>query len=81
METSTAPTLLTRKRGVRLTVVSFAVCIAALIGSAIALSALVNPGQGDAVYLWAMVLMGAVVITLLLSAVFLPHLAEIRRHR
>lgn len=69
-----------RPRGMRLTIVSFAVCIVALFAAAIVMSSVVAD-SADAAYMWSMVLLGAVVITLLMSAVFVPHLKEFREHK
>lgn len=65
------------KRTLKLTIVSFAFCIVALFVAAIIMSTQFEDGA----FFWAMVMMGAVIIALLLSAVFIPYLKEVREHK
>lgn len=64
-------------RGVKITIVSFVFCLIALIVAAVLMSSQFDDGP----MLWAMVLMGAIIIGILLSAVFLPFMKEMREHR
>lgn len=79
MDTPAANVVAAKKRGVRLAVFSFFACIVALFAAAAIMSSQVE-GE-NATYLWAMVLMGAVVISALMAAVFVPHWREFRGHK
>lgn len=65
--------------GVATTLVAFGLCMVALFASAIALS--IRFTEDDGVHLWAMVMMGALIIAILLGGVFLPFAREVRRRR
>lgn len=65
------------RRTLKLTIVSFAFCIVALFVAAVIMSTQFEDGA----FFWAMVMMGAVIIALLLSAVFFPYLKEVREHK
>jgi uncharacterized membrane protein YdjX (TVP38/TMEM64 family) len=79
METPTAAATITKKSGIKLAIGTFVGCIVALFAAAAIMSSQVE-GE-NATYLWAMVLLGAVVIAALLAAVFVPHWKEFREHR
>ncbi len=66
-------------RGVKLSVSTFLVCIAALFAAAIATS--ITFADDDGMHIWAMVLMGAAIITILLTAILMPFLKAARGHR
>lgn len=66
-------------RGVKLSVAAFVVCVVALFAAAIATS--LHFTEDDGAHIWAMVLMGAVIITILLSAILAPFLKAARSHR
>lgn len=53
----------------------FGVLIAVLVAAAVAIAATVHDGA----WLWAMSLVGAVIITALISAAVVPHLQQVRR--
>lgn len=79
--TATAAVAVARKRGVKTTIITLSTCIAALFVSAIVMSVQVAEDGAEGVYLWAMALLGAVIITLMLGAVYLAHVKETREHR
>lgn len=66
------------KRGVRRTVASFTFCVVALIAGAVVMSSRFTDIDGFGVYLWSMVILGAAVITGVLSAILIPYLREVR---
>lgn len=73
------PTVAAKPRGVRLTIVVFAVSVVVLAAAALVISIHFAPEDGG--MLWVMVMMGLVIIVTLLSAAFLPFLKEARHHR
>lgn len=68
-----------KPRAIPLTFTIFGGSLIAMFVAAIVLSAAFT--EADGVYIWVMVLMGAVIITALLSGVFMPFIKEIREHR
>lgn len=68
-----------KPRAVPLTFTIFALCLIGLFVAAIAISVIFTATDGA--YMWVMVMLGAVIIAILLSSVFLPFLKELRAHR
>jgi hypothetical protein len=66
------------KRGFRRTVASFIFCVAALAAGAVVMSSRFTDVGGFGVYLWSMVILGAVIIVAVLSAILIPYLKETR---
>jgi uncharacterized membrane protein len=66
------------KRGIRRTVASFTFCMAALIAGAVVMSSRFTDVGGFGVYLWSMVVLGALIIMAVLSAILVPYLKETR---
>lgn len=73
------PTAAAKPRGVRLSILVFAITIVALIAAALVVS--IRFAEDDGYFLWLMVMMGAAIIVILLAGVFIPFLKEARHHR
>jgi len=66
------------KRGVRRTVASFVFSVVALIAGAVVMSSRFTGVGGFGIYLWSMVILGALIMTGVLSAILVPYLKETR---
>jgi hypothetical protein len=72
-------TVRAKHRGVKLSVSVFVFCMVALFASAIATSVIFT--EADGLHIWAVAMLGAVIIAILLSAILAPFLKAARQQR
>jgi hypothetical protein len=65
--------------GAKLSIAAFVFCLIALLASAIAISVIFT--EADGVHIWAVVMLGAAIITILMSLILAPFLKAVRSQR